>query len=361
VTRRRLLAALLILLLILGSALLWVYRDYRQWLQSRLPIEEERVLVVEAGMGADDIVRLLVQQGLVESPNYLRFYLWRSGQAKGLRSGRYQLQPGLDVIALVSLLSEGGAQAPAQLDLVPGSNLYELDAQCARLGIANPGELLAAARDPALLAKLGIPAQSLEGYLLPGRYALPETPSVNTLLAQMHERFLAFWSKQSKDHDAHLRWARQTLSMADHELITMASLVQREAMVDDERAVIARVFYNRLVVGMRLQSDPSCVYPPLTTNEKPGPRRCKDPANVYSTYVIDGLPPGPISCASEASLRAVLEPYQGPDAEQLLFFVARNDGTWRHYFSRTYPEHQQAVQHFLKRQGPMPRQTRQPR
>ena len=86
---------------------------------------------------------------------------------------------------------------------------------------------------------------------------------------------------------------------------------------------MARVFFNRLRKKMKLQSDPTCVYPPKELGEKPTPNRCKDPDNAYSTYVVAGLPPGPIDTPSQASLRAVLKPYEGPDAFSLFYFVAR--------------------------------------
>jgi UPF0755 protein len=137
---------------------------------------------------------------------------------------------------------------------------------------------------------------------------------------------------------------RARYGVTARDVITLASLVEKEAADRAEGPRIAGVFYNRLAAGMRLQTDPTLVYHPDRFGAKPTPAHRRDRSNPYNTYAFDGLPPGPICNPGPAALRAALQ----PERHDLLYFVARRDGSGRHAFARTYAEHRGNVQRFLR-------------
>ncbi len=360
VPRRQRIIAIFALVLAVAALLLWA--DYRRFIDGPIRSrDQEWIVTIEPGMGARAIADALHQQGLIDSPNYLKFFLWHSGLGGRLQSGRFVVPPDTGVRELVAILTQHSTDpSSTRLTFSPGLSLYELADILHQQGIVDGPTFLARATDPTFTARLGVPAATLEGYLAPGRYYADTSTSVDALLNQMHLRFRAQWAELARQHPEAWQNLRENHHLGDHELLTLASIVEKEAVVSAERPVIARVFLNRLRDGMRLQSDPTCIYPRQSPGERPSPQRCRDPKNPYSTYVIEGLPPGPIAMVRLESVTAILDPYDGPQAQALTYFVARNDGSWRHYFSTTYEEHQRAVDHFLKGKGKAPRHTPQP-
>lgn len=350
------LALLALLALVVGLVMLW--HDYRTSLAAPIDAERDRQIVIEPGMGASEIVDMLDEEGLIDNPIYLRFYLWESEESRHLQPGAYRVPAGTPVTELVQILTRGGRRDTVDMLVHAGTNLWELAEQLQELELADQDAFLRRVTDAEYAAALGVPAPSLEGYLMPGRYRFRRADDdVDTIITTMHGQFRDTWRELVAAHPDRISALRARHGMADHELVTLASMVEREAVVNDERPIISRVFFNRLATGMKLQSDPTCVYPPREVGERPTPSRCRDADNAYSTYVADGLPPGPIGAPSVASLRAVLSPYNGPRAEEYLFFVARNDGSWRHYFSASYDEHRQGVAFFLRGASERPPQV----
>jgi UPF0755 protein len=230
-----------------------------------------------------------------------------------------------------------------------GFNLYQVAERLDGLGICGRGAFVAAAHDAALLAELGIAAPSAEGYLSPATYTFGHDIAAERVLRKMVAR--------QKARLAALRSDRERTSLSEASLLTLASLVEKESAVADERPRIARVFANRLadVAGPtrgRLQSDPTAAYGCLEYGEAIDschgfrgvvtPELLRDSSNPYNTYRRAGLPPGPIANPGQATLEAVLHPAPGDD----LYFVA--DGTGRHTFSRSFDDHKQAIE---KRKG----------
>ena len=172
---------------------------------------------------------------------------------------------------------------------------------------------------------------SLEGYLFPETYRLQKYMSAKTLIKNMVKEFLKSYSKIKSS---------LPIPLSRHEVVTLASLVEKETADPKERPLIASVFYNRLKIGMKLQTDPTILYSLfLHTGVMPKNIRKKDIlfSYPYNTYVIKGLPPGPIANPGRLALKACFS----PEPTKALYFVSRNDGT--HVFSNTYPEHQKAV------------------
>lgn len=352
-------------ILILGASLccvafLYVRSCYEQFLSRPLLISgTERLVQVPKGSSARDVVEILEKARVIDSPWFMYWYLRQSSLASRLQPGNVVLTPDMTPAVLPEVFARVGKYAQKSIRIRPGMNLYDIADALQANRMADAQDFLASAFDPFTAAQYGVPAKSFEGYIAPGIYTFDLEASPEKMLAKMHEKWRSYWTSLVAAH----RGAYEILlarGFDDHKLLTLASMVEKEAVKDRERPAIARVFYNRLRKKMKLQSDPTCIYPPRQPGEKPSPARCKDDTNKYSTYMIPGLPPGPITTISEASMAAVLQPYSGPDSASILYFVARNDGSWTHYFSKTYREHQVAVDHFLKGKKSRPAGTEQP-
>lgn len=336
-----------LLLLIALTLVLWLHYSYTRFLSQTLSISQEQGIVIEAGSSAAKVADILVTEGIIDERYFMRYAFYRSGLSRRFMPGTFIIKPGMTAADLAEFFAGIGKYALKTLQVQAGMNLYELADRIEKSGLLDSKTFLDAAFDSELLQKHAIGAKGFEGYLSAGVYRFGQGAQGSDLIDAMHQRWQERWNVIKNDHrpayEAYIKAA-----WTDHQIVTLASIVEKEAVVSKEKPVIARVFLNRLGLKMALQSDPTCVYPPKVLGEKPSPSRCKDKNSLYSTYVIAGLPPGPITMPSEASLRAVLMPYAGPDADALLFFVARQDGTWTHYFSKTYAEHKQAVDYYLK-------------
>ncbi|HYD48739.1 MAG TPA: endolytic transglycosylase MltG, partial [Terriglobales bacterium] len=207
-----------------------------------------------------------------------------------------------------------------------GLTVRQIAAELEEAGFGGSDEYLCAAQDTGLLKEVGAPATGLEGYLFPDTYAFPLHTSPRDILRAMVRRF--------RDQVATLESHRQDSELGELEMLTLASIIEKETGLAPERAVIAGVFHNRLRVGMRLQSDPTAIY-----GWKEGPPTAADLKvdNPYNTYIYAGLPPGPICNPGLAAMRAALSPAPTP----YFFFVARPDGS--HEFSTTLEEHNRAI------------------
>ena len=344
----RIIQCFIVLLALIGVGCTWVYVEYRDFVKTPLNLgEPERIVQIAPGSSARHVARQLSQDKIIEHEWMMRWLFRSSGLEDKLQPGTVILTSDMTPADLPQVFAKVGKYARKSVQILSGMNLYDIADRLQEQRIADKKQFLKLAFDPAYAAESGIPAQSFEGYLLPGAYTFEAGTTTEDILAEMHERWMVQWRKiTSENRGAYERSLKRVRD--DHALVTLASVVEKEAVMDDERAVIARVFYNRLRKEMLLQSDPTCIYPPKKRGEKPTPDRCRDKGNAYSTYVHKGLPPGPISMPSVSSLRAVILPYDGPDSTEILYFVARQDGSWRHYFSRTYTEHQVAVDYFLK-------------
>ena len=337
-----------ILVIVLGIAAGWLYHSYQVFSHEPLKLQaSERIVQIPAGSSAGSVARLLAKEGIIEHEWMMRVIFLRSGHAEHLQPGAVVLTPDLTPLDLPEVIARVGKYARHSVQILSGMNLYEIAARLQIQRIADQKTFLAMALDPRRAREAGIPASSFEGYLAPGAYTFEAGTPTEAVLDEMHARWTSQWNKIIDEHRGPYETALKRLA-SDHGIVTLASIVEKEAVKDKEMPVIAKVFTNRLRKGMKLQSDPTCVYPPKEIGEKPSPERCKDGENAYSTYVIPALPPGPITTPSMTSLLAVIEPFSGPDSSVLLYFVAKQDGSWTHYFSKTYAEHQIAVDYYLK-------------
>jgi UPF0755 protein len=218
--------------------------------------------------------------------------------------------------------------------LIPeGYNMFDIAEAVAKLGgadhrVATARQFLAAARNPALIRDLDPKAATLEGFLFPNKYRVYRHTTAQQICRMMTQQFRQ-------------QWAALNTHANVHETITLASLVEREAKLPEERPLVASVFRNRLHIGMKLDCDPTTVYAALLDGRYRGTiyRSDLESPNAYNTYQHAGLPPGPIANPGLSSIRAALETPNTP----YLYFVAKADGSGGHNFSDSLRQHEANV------------------
>ena len=285
---------------------------------------------IERGSGAKVIARQLQDQGLVRSAAAFEIMLALTGRSADLRAGFYELSPAMPAREIAHKLASSEV-VMRRLTIPEGLTIEQIAERVGESGLATKAEFLAAAvpSKVAKLVDLRLPADSLEGYLFPETYNFelgvkPEEIAAR-MVRELDERFAKPYQKQ-------IGASKRSL----HEIITLASLVEREAKLPAERGLIAGVLTNRLERDTLLQCDATVQY--ALGQHKP--RVLYDDLKVespYNTYLHKGLPPGPIAAPGEASLQAALSPQK----TDYLFYVARPDGG--HIFSSTFEEHQAAI------------------
>ncbi len=285
--------------------------------------------------------RLHDERLITLSPSILVYWGRATGAERSIKSGEYDLGPRMTPAEILQKLVSGNVKTHA-VTLPEGIRLDEVAARLERAQIAEATDFLEHARRPEVARALGIEADSCEGYVYPETYRFRRPTPPGEIL----ERTLSeFTSRLTAQDRAKIQEMGRTL----HEIVTLASIVEKETAVDEERALIAAVFWNRLQKRMRLQSDPTVIYGLIETQGSfDGDIRSRDlrADNPYNTYTRHGLPPGPIANTTIESIRAVLEPADVP----YLYFVSRNDGT--HEFSITLADHTRAVKRYQNRRKP---------
>jgi UPF0755 protein len=304
----------------------------------RDPAADPVLFEVAEGEPLGSVADRLAEQGLVHDGMTLTLWARLRGTDRQVKSGQYELSAAYSPVEILRKITAGEVKTWA-VTLPEGLTLEEVAARLDEAGITEAADLVALARDPAYARTLDVEADSLEGYLFPETYRFRSDTEPAQVLEQMAAEFRAAWQPDDLE-------ALDTSGMTLHEVVTLASIVEKETGAPDERPRIAAVFHNRLRKGMRLQSDPTVIYGVLREKgEFDGNIRRRDleTDTAYNTYTRSGLPPGPISSASMASIRAVLAPEDVP----YLYFVSQNDGT--HHFSTTLREHVNAVNKYQKR------------
>jgi len=293
---------------------------------------------IAAGESVNSVGLRLEQAGLVNNAAAFRLYLIYSGLDTNLQAGNYELSPGWNSLELAHKLQDS---TPLEVTFIvlPGWRAEEIAASLPTSGLSiQPGEFLTAVNNPPaeIVAALGLQVDSLEGFLYPGEYRLLRTTDLNGLLRVFTIEFNAHLT-------AELRTRFEQHGLTLPQAVTLASIVQREAMVADESPMIASVFYNRLAAGMKLDSDPTVQYA-LGFNQgqatwwtNPLSLADLETFSAYNTYQNAGLPPGPISNPGLAALQAVASPADSP----YYYFRARCDGSGTHNFAASFEEHLQ--------------------
>lgn len=315
--------------------------------------------VVQPGQTARAIAENLANAGLITDARLFEAYVRANGVASSLQAGAYQLSPSMTIPEIAQVLQ----RALAPEIVVRVGEGWRLEQTADYLAQQTPldgadyrrraetGDLSGLDVSKYDFLQLRPAGATLEGFLYPDTYRLPaEGATALDLLGRQLDKFaeqvMPAWQ------DAQARGTmRATPPLTLHQVLTLASIVEREAVVDDERPVIAGVYLNRLARNMKLQADPTVQYAlgyqPDTGRWWKTPMSLDEYGQVdspYNTYLHTGLPPGPIANPSLKSIRAVL----APAAHDYLFFVAEPGGTGRHVFARTYEEHLQNVERYRR-------------
>ncbi len=300
------------------------------------------LFTVRSGESASEVALRLEREGLIRSRFVFRAFARLFGAEGGLKAGVYLIKPGTDARAVLTLLVSG-KQALARVTVPEGASLSRVASILEDAGVVKAEEFLAASRDLALLSELKIPSLSLEGYLFPDTYFLPRGYSASDVARTMLKTFRA--------RIADIPEAASLSATELHAKVTLASIVEREYRIADEAPLMASVFYNRLKIGMALQSCATVVYVITEKLGKPHPERLFDRdiaiPDPYNTYLNRGLPPGPIANPGITALRAALR----PATTKYLYFRLVDEAKGRHHFSETLEEHIGAGALLVKRVG----------
>ncbi len=310
--------------------------SFHFWLflrQPAKPFSEKKQFFIPPKTGAYGIARLLQSQGVIRDAS--EFYLlgWLKNSLGRMQAGEYAFSTLYTPEQVLDQIVNG--RVVIHIATLPeGSTLWEVARILDQKELAPESETIELSWNAEFARSLGLKANGLEGYLFPETYHFKKPVSTASIIKAMVQQF---WQHLPQEWPSRAR----ELGLSLHEIVTLASIIEKEAAVDCERPVIAGVFYNRLKINMPLQSDPTAVYDipgfsgPVTaahlTRQSP-----------YNTYRIKGLPPGPICSPGAKSIHAALYPEKVP----FFYFVSNNDGT--HHFSVTPEEHRNAVSHYYE-------------
>jgi UPF0755 protein len=292
---------------------------------------------VAPGESFKTVAKKLEEQGLITSARKFALYARFSSTGAKVRVGEYALTRNMKPIEVLTIIGSGKS-IQYSITVPEGYNLFEIARLIEQQGLAKKEEIISLARDPAFVREMiGEDGPSLEGYLFPETYHLTKFTGPKGFLRMMVERFRENYARLSSDRS----W--NAAHMTRSQLVTLASIIEKETGAPEERPVISSVFHNRLKLKMKLQTDPTVVYGIWERTGEWNRNISRDDLltpSRYNTYTIEGLPLGPIANPGFEALKAA----GAPAATEYLFFVSRNDGT--HVFSRDYSQHQNAVTKF---------------
>jgi UPF0755 protein len=296
--------------------------------------EEAQSVDVPQGAGTRAIGDRLIAAGVVRDRLTYRAALWLSGSARHLKAGEYRFDRPMSARDVLAKIARGDVDLisitfPEGLTIADMAHLFESH------GFGPAADFKAAAKDTSAIRELDPIATDLEGYLFPETYALPRHAHAQELVHAMTDRFQKILTPE-------LRAQASARGLTVRQLVTLASIVEKETARPEERPIVAAVYSNRLRLGMGLQCDPTVIYALQKAGRYDGNIRRDDLMfdSPYNTYRYAGLPPGPIAAPGKGSLEAAANPADN----DFLYFVSRNDGS--HEFARTLSEHNRNVQKF---------------
>jgi UPF0755 protein len=324
--RTLLLAAGLAILVVVG-AVSWPYQGFA----------DSAVVIVDQGMSRRAIAERLTERGVLYSPWPFLLYAYLQ-PSRTLKAGEYAFAEPAGVPAIFDKLTRGQVKLYA-LTIPEGYTRWDIADEVERLRLASRQAFLEAASNVELVSDLAPEAANLEGYLYPDTYHFARPSDPDAMVRTMVQRFRAVYNELRAD-------AELPRTLTAHEQVTLASLVEKETGVADERGLVAAVFYNRLERRMLLGCDPTVIYAARLASEGQfdGVINVSDleRESPYNTYLRAGLPPGPIASPGRASLEAVLNP---PESKYL-FFVSNTEGG--HFFAATSREHERNVARYRR-------------
>ncbi|GFO54540.1 aminodeoxychorismate lyase [Geomonas sp. Red276] len=333
-TRRKEIAAAILLLILIPAIRIVTFLEVS-------PGNGSRIELVEVGRGRPlrALAADLESRGIISSARLFTLLARFRGGDSRIKAGIYQLHDGMHPGQILAKMISGDIYQRI-FALPEGYSSYQVAEMMEKRGFFKKDAFLDACTDPTLLAELGIRAGSVEGYLYPGSYNMLPGKSERDVVREMV-------SRQRAMLESCIKTSPSVPRLSHREILTLASMVEKEAVLPAEKPLIAAVFENRLRKGMRLQSDPTATYGVRAFGGKVTKQDIMR-ATPYNTYLIPGLPPGPIGNPGKEAIQAVLSHPPVP----YLYFVARGDGS--HQFSSDLTAHNEAVRRFLRTPGAPP-------
>ncbi len=330
---KKILISSLFFLLVLVS---WFHLE----LNAPLKVLPKKLLVeIQRGESVQKIAMTLKEKGIIRKRLVFLLAYKLLYPRESLKAGEYEFILPLSLKDFLNKLIEGKVYLHP-LVIPEGLTRGEIAELLESMNFFKKEEFLEATLQTQLISSLDTDALDLEGYLFPDTYFVPKGISAFEFASMMVSQFKTVFNEDSRRRTSELR-------MTTREIVTLASLIEKETSLPEEKKLISSVFHNRLRRGMKLDCDPTIIYflkkEGKYKNSNGLKKKDLSLDNPYNTYIYPGLPPSPICNPGRDSLQAALF----PSNEQYLYFVSKNDGS--HHFSQTYPEHQRAVQKYQKR------------
>ena len=316
------------------AVFLWIRYSLTRPVTVRSP---DRIVTIDPGSGTRAVVAKLAEAGIVRHPSLLRLYLTLTRGNRHLRAGDYKFPSPVSPLEAVDRIRRG--EVFYQHVTVPeGFNRFEIAELLAdKTGKATADKFLELMNDTKPIAEIAPQATNLEGYLFPDTYNYSTRTTAEELIQMMvrrfNEVFTPTWVERASE-----------VHMSVQQIVTLASIIEKEARVPQDRPLISSALTNRLSRGMPLAADPTFIYAAEMArdyNGNPNEPRYRRSTSPYNTYLYTGLPPGPIASPGKASIEAALYPAQ---TDYIYYVLAGADG--HHKFSRTAAEHEAAVQQY---------------
>lgn len=344
---------------VLGLVGWYVYARVRAY-----PVEKhdgphsDIAVTINKGMSFPSIAKRLAGKNIISRPRWFRIYAMRRGVTTKVKSGDYVLRGDMSPQEVLDALLEGVKAVNVEITLPEGLNMYEVFDLFEAKHIASRADLEVVARDPDFLEQHAIGGDDVEGYLFPDTYRFRVPTPAKDVIARLVKQHRTVWGEIRRKNEKKIERLKKKLGWSDRDILIMASIVEKEAVLDSERPRIAQVFINRLTSSSfkphNLDTDPTIRYGCTVPRVKSAACKKWDPAgrlhraqlddvdNPYNTYQHEGLPPGPIANPGRKSLEATVS----PDGSHYFYFVAKNDHS--HIFARTRAEHERNVDKYQR-------------
>jgi len=340
---------LLVIVLLIGGTVGGALWYINRGLQPMPALDTEVELTIAKGTSSGQIASMLEEKGLIRNETIFKYYLMYKNEGSRFQAGVYRMKPGMTLDEMIAKLNVGdtvkeemirftvpeGLTVSQLADKLSGDNIVNRDTF---LGLVDSGEGLNSSRIADIPADAKL-KHKLEGYLFPETYELKkgstEKDMVNRMLEELERRLASLpddWEQKLQER-----------GISFHEMMTIASLIEREVVVDEERPLVASVIYNRLAKKQKLQIDATVQY----LFDKQKERLLNKDLKIespYNTYLHEGLPPGPIANPGLASIEAAIYPAQS----NYYFYVTKKDGSQSHLFAETYAQHKKNIEESKK-------------
>ena len=296
--------------------------------------DEIFTVVIPSGAGLSQITKILHSEKVISFPKIFWLRAKLTGKEKDLKAGEYQMQKGMSHDQVLHLLITGEV-IRYRVTIPEGLTFVEIAKIFGETNLINEKDFLKLAKDSLFMQELQIPAKTIEGFLFPSTYFISRNQTPRSLIFEMVQNFNEVYTPT-------LNQRAKEMGFSKLQTVILASIIEKETGQPQERPLISSVFHNRLKKNMKLQTDPTVIYGITNFNGNITKKDLLTPTP-YNTYVIRGLPPGPIANPGKEAILASLY----PEDTKYLYFVSKNDGS--HVFSSTLKDHNLAVDHYQKR------------